>query len=103
MPAKTGHGPHSFKIVVFYVLFVLYRAMYCLCVNVYCTVLYCTVLYCIALYCIVGNVLLPPGDNQIAVNKYHTNSVICLRRSNNFIKNMGIIKAPGPVEEALPL
>jgi hypothetical protein len=36
--AKTGHGPHSSKIVVlFYLLFVLYRSMYCLCVNVYCT------------------------------------------------------------------
>ena len=36
--AKTGHGPHSSKIVVlFYVLFVLYHSMYCLCVNVYCT------------------------------------------------------------------
>ena len=36
--AKTEHGPHSSKIVVlFYVLFVLYRSMYCLCVNVYCT------------------------------------------------------------------
>ena len=36
--AKKGHGPHSSKIVVlFYVLFVLYRSMYCLCVNVYCT------------------------------------------------------------------
>ena len=35
--AKTGHGPQSSKIVVlFYVLFVLYRSMYCLCVNVYC-------------------------------------------------------------------
>ena len=35
--AKTGHGPHSSKIVVlFYVLFVLYRSMYCSCVNVYC-------------------------------------------------------------------
>ena len=35
--AKTGHGPHSSKIVVLlYVLFVLYRSMYCLCVNVYC-------------------------------------------------------------------
>ena len=34
--AKTGHGPHSSKIVVlFYVLFVLYRSIYCLCVNVY--------------------------------------------------------------------
>jgi len=49
--AKTGHGPHSSKIVVlFYVLFVLYRSVYCLCVK-------CTV-------------LLPPGDNPIAVNKY---------------------------------
>jgi hypothetical protein len=36
--AKTGHGPHCSKIVVlFYVLFVLYHSMYCLCVNVYCT------------------------------------------------------------------
>jgi len=34
---KTGHGRHSSKIVVlFYVLFGLYRSMYCLCVNVYC-------------------------------------------------------------------
>ena len=34
---KTGHGPHSSKIVVlFYVLFVLYCSVYCLCVNVYC-------------------------------------------------------------------
>jgi len=36
--AKTGHGPHSSKIVVlFYALFVLNRSMYCLCVNMYCT------------------------------------------------------------------
>ena len=36
--AKTGHGPHSSKIVVlFFLLFVLYRSVYCLCVNVYCT------------------------------------------------------------------
>jgi hypothetical protein len=36
--SKTGHGPHSSKIVVlFYVLFVLYRSVYCLRVNVYCT------------------------------------------------------------------
>ena len=34
--AKTGHGPHSSKIVVlFYVFFILYCSMYCLCVNVY--------------------------------------------------------------------
>ena len=49
--AKTWHGPHSSKMVVlFYVLLVLNRSMYCLCVNVHCT--------------------LPPGDNPIAVNKY---------------------------------
>jgi hypothetical protein len=31
-----GHGPHSSKIfVLFYVLFVLCRSVYCLCVNVY--------------------------------------------------------------------
>jgi len=35
--AKMGHGPHSSKIVVLsYVLFVLCRSMYCLCVIVYC-------------------------------------------------------------------
>ena len=35
--AKTGHGPHTSKIVVLlYVLSVLYCSMYCLCVNVYC-------------------------------------------------------------------
>ena len=49
--AKMGHGPHSSKIVVLsYVFFVLYRSMYCLCVNVYC--------------------ISPPGDSPIAVNKY---------------------------------
>jgi len=37
-PAKKGHGPHSSKILVWlYVLFVLCRCVYCLCVNVYCT------------------------------------------------------------------
>ena len=36
--AKAGHGPHSPHIVVlFYVLFVLCRSVYYLCVNVYCT------------------------------------------------------------------
>jgi len=36
--AKTEHGPHSSKIfVLFYVLFVLCRSVYCLYVNVYCT------------------------------------------------------------------
>ena len=37
-PAKTGHGPHSFKIfVLLYVLFVLCPSAYRVCVNVYCT------------------------------------------------------------------
>ena len=36
--AKSGHGPHSSKIfVLFYVLFVLCRSVYCLRENVYCT------------------------------------------------------------------
>jgi len=37
--AKTGHGPHSPKLMCcsMYVLFVLCRSVYCLCVNVYCT------------------------------------------------------------------
>ena len=39
-PAKMGHGPHSSKIfVLFYVLFVLCRSVYCLCVCK--CVLYC--------------------------------------------------------------
>ena len=37
--AKTEHGPHSPQtVVLFYVLFVLCRSVYCLCVNVYCTI-----------------------------------------------------------------
>ena len=36
-----GHGPHSSKLfVLFYVLCVFSRSVYCLCVNAYCTVLY---------------------------------------------------------------
>jgi hypothetical protein len=35
-PAKLGHGPHSSKFfVLFYVLVILCRSVYCLCVNVY--------------------------------------------------------------------
>ena len=49
--AKTGHGTHSSQIVVlFYVLFVLCRSVYCFCVYM------CTV-------------LLPPGVNSVAANK----------------------------------
>jgi hypothetical protein len=32
-PAKTGHDSHSSKtFVLFYILFVLYRSVYCMCV-----------------------------------------------------------------------
>jgi len=34
--AKTGHGPHSFTLVVVLFGFYLCCSMYCLCVNVYC-------------------------------------------------------------------
>ena len=43
--AKTGHGPHSSKLVVI-----------------------CVVLCTVCMY--MCTVLLPPGDNPIAVNKY---------------------------------
>ena len=37
-PAKTGHGPRSSKLfVLFYILCVLCRSVYCSCVNVSCT------------------------------------------------------------------
>jgi hypothetical protein len=47
--AKTGHGPHSFKLVVICVVNLLF------------------VLFCVLFVC---KCLLPPGDNPIAVNKY---------------------------------
>jgi len=51
-PAKIGHGSHSSKIfVLFCLLFVLCRFVYCLCVEM------CAV-------------LLPPGGYPTAVNKY---------------------------------
>ena len=42
-PAKTGHGPHSSKMfVLFYVLFVSCRSVYCVCVCVCkCVLYYC--------------------------------------------------------------
>ena len=45
--AKTGHGPHSYKIVV-----LLYVQLFCILCIVVC------------------KCVLPPGDNPIAVNKY---------------------------------
>jgi len=49
--AKTGHGPHFPKL---------------LCCSTYC--LFCVVLCIVCVY--MCTVLLPPGDNPIAVNKY---------------------------------
>ena len=36
-PAKMGHGPHSSIFVLFYVLFILCRSVYCIRVHVHCT------------------------------------------------------------------
>ena len=55
--AKTGHGPHSSKIVVLFYVF-----LFCIVLCIVC-VWKCTV-------------LLPPGDNPIAFNKYIIVSII---------------------------
>jgi hypothetical protein len=47
--AKTGHGPHSFTLVVICVVLLLFVLFYVLFVR---------------------KCVLPPGDNPIAVNKY---------------------------------
>ena len=67
--AKTGHGPHSSKIVVlFYVLFVSFYVLFvCKCI------------------------LLPPGDNPIAVNKY----IISKHTSFSTNKNCSFIAVKG--------
>jgi len=62
-PAKTGHGPHSSK--------VLFYSMYFLCCSVYC--LFCVVLCIVCVY--MCTELLPPGGYPIAVKyiiSYHT-------------------------------
>jgi len=56
--AKTGHGPHSSKIVVLFYL------------------LFCFVSFYVLFVC--KCVLLPPGDNPIAVKKYIIISSIML-------------------------
>ena len=77
-PAKTGHGPHSSKILVlFYVLFVL-----CLCV------LMCTV-------------PLPPSDYPIAVNKYintNINNSLQEIRSVDFVTCAELLRKDEQVE-----
>ena len=68
--AKSGHGPHLFRIIVFCVV------LLSLCCSV-AIMLYC---YCVALLLfvlsyvlIVCTVPLPPGVNPIAVDKYIIN------------------------------
>ena len=56
-PAKTRHGPHSYKIfVLLCVLFVLFRSVYCVCV-------------CVCVYCTTATRWLPNFSKQI----YHIN------------------------------
>jgi hypothetical protein len=76
-PAKTGHSPHTSKIVVlFYVLFVLCCSVYCLCVNVYCTT--ATGCLCVNVYCTAAKGWLPNCSQQI----YHY-IIISNRTSQN--------------------
>ena len=55
--AKTGHGPHSSTLV-------------CICVVCLLFVLFYILFVC--------KCVLPPGDNPIAVNKYHIYIYICM-------------------------
>jgi len=71
--AKSGHGPHLFRIIVFCVVLVIVFMLLSLCSSVV-IMLYC---YCVALLLfvlsyvlIVCTVPLPPGVNPIAVDKY---------------------------------
>jgi hypothetical protein len=62
-PAKTGHGPHSFKLVVI-----------------------CVILYIVCMY--MFTVLLPPGDNQIAVHKYIISMFVFLKHVSEIKGNL---------------
>ena len=70
--AKSGHGPHLFRIIVFCVVLVIV-----LCYFLYAAVvimLYCyrvaLLLFVLSYVLIVCTVPLPPGVNPIAVDKY---------------------------------
>ena len=66
--AKTGHGPHSSKIVV---------------VVVVCIV--CFVLFYVLFVC---KCVLPPGDNPIAVNKYiKYQTLSCTKKNSSDLDN----------------
>ena len=80
-PAKTGHGPHSSKLfVLFYVLFVLCRSVYCVCVNWDCTtaagwlpncssqiyhVQYLNILDRLSMYYIASGIITPVGGRPV--------------------------------------
>ena len=67
--AKSGHGPHLFRIIVFCVVLVIV-----LCYCLYVIMLYChcvaLLLFVLSYVLIVCTVPLPPGVNPIAVDKY---------------------------------
>ena len=71
--AKSGHGPHLFRIIVLCVVLVivlcyrLYVVLLLLCCTVICVSL---LLFVLSYVLIVCTVPLPPGVNPIAVDKY---------------------------------
>jgi len=71
--AKSGHGPHLFRIIVFCVVLLivlcyrLYAVLLLLCCTVICVAL---LLFLLSYVLIVCTVPLPPGVNPIAVEKY---------------------------------
>ena len=70
---KSGHGPHSSKVVV---IMLCYRLSV---VIVLCCYLYCSVIIVLFYVLIVCTVTLPPGVNQNAVDKYiYLSNILCL-------------------------
>jgi len=71
--AKSGHGPHLFRIIVFCVMLVivlcycLYAVLLLLCCTLICVAL---LLFVLSYVLIVCTVPLPPGVNTIAVDKH---------------------------------
>ena len=76
--AKSEHGPHLFRIIIFCVVLVivlcyhLYAVLLLLCCTVICFALLLFVLSYVLILCTVP---LPPGVNPIAVDKYI--NIIC--------------------------
>jgi len=74
--AKSGHGPHLFRIIVFCVVLVivlcyrLYAVLLLLCCTVICVAL---LLFVLSYVLIVCTVPLPPGVNPIAFDEYINN------------------------------